>query len=371
MQNDSEKFLEALINAPSPSGFEEPAQLIVQDRMSAYCDSVSSDVHGNVIGVVNPSGKLRVMLAGHVDQIGLMITHITDDGYLYFASIGGVDEAIVPTQRVLVHSASGPVPGVIGKKAIHLMSPEDRKKVSEMKTLFIDIGVSSRKNAEKLVAVSDPVTFVAPYQRLSGDIVAGGGFDDRVGSFVVAETLRLLSTRKPKAAVFGVSTVQEELGLRGARTSAFGIDPHAGIAIDVTFASDYPGAEKATCGEVKLGKGPVLHRGANINSVLGSLMVATARKKRIPFQFAGEPRATGTDANAIQLNRAGVAAALISIPNRYMHTPVEVVSLRDLDNAPRLIAETILAMSEKTDFRPLLAHQSRNKKTASRRREKG
>ena len=359
MQADSEKFLASLINAPSPSGFEEPAQLLVFNRMKSYCDQVSSDVHGNVIGVVNPKGKLRFMLAGHADQIGFMISHITDDGYLYFASIGGVDELIVPTQRVIVHGAAGAVPGVIGKKAIHLMSPDDRKKAPEMKTLFIDIGASSRKEAEKLVSVSDPVTFVAPYAKFNDDIAVGGAFDDRVGSFIVAEALRILSTSKPKAAVFGVSTVQEELGMRGARTSAFGIDPHAGIAIDVTHATDYPGAEKTVGGDVRLGKGPVLHRGANINSVLGSLMVATAKKKRIPYQFAGEPRATGTDANMIQVNRAGVAAALISIPNRYMHTPVEVVSLRDIDNAAKLIAETIMSMSADTDFRPLVAHQAR------------
>lgn len=369
MQSASENFLASLINTPSPSGFEEPAQLLIFERMKGYCDEVTSDVHGNVIGVVNPGGKLRVMLAGHVDQIGLMINHITDDGYIYFSSIGGVDEAIVPTQKVLVHGKSGPVPGVIGKKAIHLMSPEDRKKIPEMKTLFIDIGVSSRKEAEAMVGVSDPITFVAPYQRLARDIALGGGFDDRVGSFIVAETLRLLSTRKPKAAVYGVSTVQEELGLRGARTSAFGIDPHAGIAIDVTHATDYPGSDKNAGGDVRLGRGPVLHRGANINAVLGDLMVTTARKKRIPFQFTGEPRATGTDANSIQLNRAGVAAALISIPNRYMHTPVELVSLSDLENAAKIIAETIMTLTEETDFRPLIAHRERTApKTRGRKR---
>ena len=362
MQSDSVKFLERLINTPSPSGFEEPAQSLIFDRMKSFCNSVSSDVHGNVIGVVNPKGSLRVMLAGHADQIGFMISHVSDDGYLYFAAIGGIDETIVPTQRVLVHSASGPIPGVIGKRAIHLMSAEERKKTPEMKSLFIDIGVSSRKQAEKLVAVGDPITFVAPFQKLEGDVVVGGAFDDRVGAFIVAEALRLLSKRKPRAAVFGVSTVQEELGMRGARTSAFGIDPHAGIAIDVTHATDYPGSDKNAGGDVKLGKGPVMHRGANINSVLGALMVKTAQKKKIPYQFTAEPRATGTDANMIQLNRAGVAAALISIPNRYMHTPVEVVNLNDLDDAARLIAETIMTLDSSADFRPLIAHQARTKK---------
>ena len=363
MRADSEEFLEALINTPSPSGFEEPAQHVVFEHMKKCCDEVTSDVHGNVIGTINPKGKLRVMLAGHVDQIGLMVKYITDEGYIHFAAIGGVDAGIVAAQRVLIHSKNGPVPGVIGKKAIHLITPEDRKKVPEMKKLFIDIGVGSRKEAEKLVSVSDPVTFAAPYKKLARDIVAGGCFDDSVGSFIVVEVMRLLSRRKPKVAIFGVSTVQEEVGLRGARTSAFGIDPHAGIAIDVTHASDYPGADKSTCGEVKLGKGPVLHRGANINSVLGELMVNTAKRKRIPYQFTGEPRSTGTDANVIQLNRAGVAAALVSIPNRYMHTPVEVVSLIDLENAAKLITESIMTLTERTDFRPLRAHRERTKQT--------
>ncbi len=368
MNKTVEKFLADLINTPSPSGFEEPAQILVHDYMKPFCDDLSSDVHGNVIGVINPKARLRVMLAGHVDQIGLMVKHITDDGYIHFGAIGGVDESIVPTQRVILHGAKGPIPGVIGKKPIHLMSPDDRKKVAEMKTLFIDIGVSSRKEAEKLVRISDPITFVAPYQRLAGDIAVGGGFDDRVGSFVVAETLRLLADRKPKVAVFGVSTVQEELGLRGARTSAFGIDPHAGIAIDVTFATDHPGGEKTVAGEVSLGKGPVLHRGGNINAVLGELLVETAKKKKIPYQFTGEPRATGTDANAIQLNRAGVAAALLSIPNRYMHTPVEAIALTDLENAAKLLAETILTLSDKTDFRPLNHHRAKNARTRARKR---
>ena len=363
MQPESVKFLETLINTPSPSGFEEPAQQLVAERMEQFCDRVTSDVHGNVMGVVNPAGadKMRVMLAGHVDQIGLMVQHITEEGYCYFVPIGGIDVPILSCQRVLVHGAQGAVPGVIGKRAVHLMTPEERKKVVELKELYIDIGAGSRKEAGKLVAVGDPVTLVAPFQRLAGETAAAGGFDDRVGSFVVVEALRVLARRKPKVAVYGVSTVQEELGLRGARTSAYAIEPAAGIAVDVTHASDYPGSEKSRSGDVRLGKGPVLHRGANINPVLGQLMVDVARRKKIPWQFCAEPGATGTDANAIQINRAGAAAALVSIPNRYMHTPVEVVSLTDLDDCVRLIAETVLALEEDTDFRPLENHRRRRR----------
>jgi len=193
--------------------------------------------------------------------------------------------------------------------------------------------------------------------RLEGEQVAAAGFDDKVGSFVVAETMRLLSRKKLKVAVYGVSTVQEELGLRGARTSAFGIDPHAGIAVDVDHATDYPDASKAIGGEVTLGKGPVLSRGGNINRVLGDALVSAAKKHKIPHQMSADPRATGTDANAIQISRAGVAAALVGIPNRYMHTTVEVVSLDDLGNAAKLVAALLADMPDRVDFRPLNAHR--------------
>jgi len=359
MQADSFRFLEELMNAPSPSGFEEPAQLVVHDRMKRYADRVETDVHGNVIGILNAGAELRVMLAGHVDQIGLMVKHITKEGYLYFADIGGVDVPVAPTQRVVIHTARGPLAGVIGRKAIHLMDAEERKKVLPIEKLWIDIGVSSKREAEKLVAIGDPMTFVAPMIRLAGDVVVSAGFDDKVGSFVAAETLRLLAGKKLKVAVYAVSTVQEELGLRGARTSAFGIDPQAGIAIDVTHAADYPDAVKAVAGDVSLGKGPVISRGANINRVLGERIVDAAKSRRIPFQMSGDPRATGTDANAIQISRAGVAAALVSIPNRYMHTPVETVSLTDLENCAKMLAATLLEMPAKVDFRPLLAHRGR------------
>jgi len=361
MQRDSERFLEELMNAASPSGFEEPGQSVVFDRMKKYCERVDTDVHGNVIGVLNPKAKLRVMLAGHVDQIGLMVKHITKEGYLHFETIGGVDTGTIPTQRVIIHGPKGPVPGVVGKKAIHLMKPENRKKVDPIEKLWIDIGVSSKAQAEKRVSVGDAVTFVAPMIRLAGDLAASSAFDDKVGAFVVAETLRLLAGKKLKVAVYGVSTVQEELGLRGARTSAYGIDPHAGIAIDVDHATDYPGASKAMGGDVCLGKGPTIARGANINRVLGERIVAAARKRKIPFQMKAEPRATGTDANAIQISRSGVAAALVSIPNRYMHTTVEVVSLKDLENCAKMLAATILDLPASMDFRPLTAHRRRRK----------
>jgi len=351
-QRQAREFLRRLVESPSPSGFEQPAQKLVRARMKDAVDEVRTDVHGNVIGVKNAGAPIRVMLAGHCDEIGLMVTHVDEKGFVYFAGIGGVDPSILPGLRVEIHNERAVVQGVIGKKAIHLMEKDEVGKAMKMKDCWIDIGARDRKDALKAVAIGDPVTVYRKFTELRNDLAAARAFDDRVGAWTVVETMRRIRRMKLRCAVYGVSTVQEELGLRGARTSAFGIDPHVGIAIDVGFASDWPGAEKKVTGEVDCGKGPILHRGGNINPVLARLMEKTARKKRIPFQMQAEPRATGTDANAMQINRAGAAAALVSIPNRYMHTPVEVVSLKDLDNAVALLAATLAEIKPGMSFIP-------------------
>jgi endoglucanase len=355
MNADSVAFLEAVVNAPSPSGFEGPVRRLIAERMDKYCDDVRHDVLGNVIGVLNPKASTRVMLAGHCDEIGLMVTHINGEGFIYFAAVGGHDPMLLTAQRVVIHSSGGPVPGVIGKKPIHLMRHDkDGDKAPKLHELWIDIGAKDKADAEQVVAVGDYITVDASFIRLRNDLACARAFDDRVGAFAVAEAMRLLAKdrSKLKVAVYGAATTQEELGLRGARVSAFGVDPHAGIAVDVGFASDYPTINKAMVGDLALGKGPIVAKGPNINPVLGQMVLDVARKKRIPHQIEGEPRATGTDANAIQMTRAGVAAALISIPNRYMHSPVEMVSLKDVDNTAKLMAQTVLSMKATTDFTP-------------------
>lgn len=352
MNQDSLDFLAKLIGTPSPSGFEWGVQGVLRPRLQQYCDSVRTDVHGNVIGVLNADAPLRIMLSGHCDEIGFMVTHIDDKGFVYFAAVGGVDVGVVIGQRVQIHAAGGPVLGVIGRKPIHLQDPDDKGKSPKIHELWIDIGARNRKDAEKCVSVGDYATVIAGLERMRNNLVAGRGFDDRAGAFVVAETLRKLKGRKLHVAVYAVTSVQEELGLRGAQTSAYGIDPHAGIAVDVGFASDCPGGEPKRTGECVLGKGPTLHRGPNINPVLGRLMEQTAKRKKIPFQITAEPRATGTDANAIQINKAGAAAALLSIPNRYMHTPVEVISLDDLDASSTLLADFLVELKADQTFIP-------------------
>ncbi len=353
MRKKSLEFLKSMLRTPSPSGYEQPVQKIWCGYVKEFAE-VSTDLHGSSIGAMNPKGTPRLMFAGHCDEIGFMVRYIDDKGFLSFGPIGGFDESIIPGRRVLVHAAGGPVPGVIGKTPIHLMKPDDRKKASEIKDLWIDIGAKDKKAAEELVMVGDPVTYVEDFMEMKTGLAVARAFDDRIGSFVVAEALRLLSANRKslKAAVFGVSTVQEELGLRGARTSAFGVDPQIGIATDVTFATDQPGVEKKHVGDIKLGGGPVIARGPNINPRVFELLVDTAKKKKIPYQVEGISRATGTDANAIQVTRAGVAAGLVSIPVRYMHTPVETLDLADAENAARLMAGFAEALTPDMDFTP-------------------
>ena len=354
MRTESLDFLRQLIETPSPSGFEQPAQRLVRHYVAPYADEVRTDVHGNVIAVKNPEGTPRVMLAGHCDQIGMMIQHISEDGYLYFAAVGGIDAAVMAGIPVVVHNERGPVIGVIGRKPIHLLKAEERDKPKlDLSDMFIDIGAKDKEDAQSRAEIGDCATFHLHMDTLMNDLVAGPGFDDKVGSFVVCEALRLIGDRKLGCAVYAVSTVQEELGLRGARTAAFGIDPQVGIAVDVTHGTDYPGCDCKKTGECKLGQGPTIARGPNINPVLRKLMQETATKKKIPWQPEPEPRATGTDANSIQISRAGVATGLVSIPNRYMHTPVEIVHLEDLENAAKLLAETCLKIKSDADFTPL------------------
>jgi len=354
MQKDCFEFLKNMLETPSVSGFEQPIARVIRQRMKRHADEITTDIHGNTIVALNPKGSPRVMLAGHYDQIGLMVKFITDEGFLTFCTVGGFDLTVLPGSRVTIPTRDGMVDGVIGRKPIHLMKPEERTAPKiDIADLWIDIGAKDKAEASKLVSVSDPITYKLGAQRLGKDCITSPALDDKVGVYVVMEALRLLADRKLKCALFAVATVQEEIGLRGARTSCFGIDPLVGIAADVCHASDNPGVDKKVHGDQALGKGPVIERGANINPVLCDLFLDTARKKKIPYQLSASPGATGTDANPIQVSRSSVAAALIGLPNRYMHTQVEVCNLSDLDNAARLIAETVARIDGKMTFIPV------------------
>jgi endoglucanase len=355
MNEEAFDFLTRLVAAPSPSGYEQPAQRVFREYVGRFA-SVSTDVLGNVYGRIDGSGEdlPRVMLVGHSDEIGFQVKYVDDHGFIYFGAIGGVDPHLTPGQRVELHTASGPVAGVVGKRPIHLMEPKDRETVVKLDSQYIDIGAASRKEAEALVRVGDPVTFACGLQRLQGERVTSRGFDDKAGSFVVAEVLRRVAAEAAPLGIdlCGVSSVQEEVGLRGGTTSSYTVNPDIGICVEVDFCTDQPDVERKHNGDVGLGKGPILPRGANINPALFELLADTARQEGIPVQFTGIPRATGTDANVMQISRGGVATALVKIPLRYMHTPVEVLSLGDLDHAVNLLTAVLRRITTKDAFIP-------------------
>lgn len=354
MTDQDFQFFKELVEAPSPSGFEQPAQRVIRRALDGVADELRTDVLGNVIATINgPAGAPRLMLAGHCDEIGFMVKYIDERGFLFFAPIGGIDAHLVPGQRVTVHAAGGPLPGVVGRRPIHQMETAERDKVMPFKHQFIDIGCADKAAAQDLVAIGDPVTFAVGVEKLQGSLITSRAFDDKIGAFVVAQVLREVRRRgDQQVTVIGVSTVQEEVGLRGGTASAYGVNPDLGIAVEVGFASDYPDADHKHAGEIRLGQGPIIARGPNINPALFELLTATARDEGIPFQVMGIPRASGTDANVMQLSRGGVATALISVPLRYMHTPVEVLDLDDLQRTVQLLAALCARIAPESSFIP-------------------
>ena len=351
--NSSElQFLKDLLQSPSPSGFERPVQDVVRRYAGAFANEVRTDWHGNVIVSVNPTGSPRIMLAGHCDQIGLLVKHIDDKGFLWVHAIGGWDPQVLIGQDVQVWTKNGPVAGVIARKPIHLQSPEDRKVVPEIKNLWVDIAVRDGEEARSLVSIGDPITVVLGYRELRNGLACAPGMDNKVGAWTVISAAERVSRQNPKAAIFAVSTVQEEIGLRGVQTSAHQIDPQLGIVVDVTHATDCPTIDENQYGRVKLGKGPVIYRGPNVNPIVFEQLVAQAGLSEMPIQINGLAVAASNDAAQLQLTRGGVATGLVCIPNRYMHSPVEVVSLDDLNNAAELIARFCLSVDSQSDFTP-------------------
>ena len=356
MDDRSHAFLAQLLLTPSPSGFEQPVQRLVREWAAPFADDVRTDAHGNVFAGRYPPGRPadapRVLLAGHCDQIGLMVQHVEENGFLYVQPIGGWDMQVLLGSPLTVWGKAGPVAGVIARRAVHLMTPEEKNKVPGFADVWVDVGAKDRADAEAVARPGDPVTFTLGLRELRNRLVTAPGLDDKVGLWVVLEAVRHLHGRTLAAAVTAVSTVAEEVGLRGAHTATYAVHPHVGVAVDVCHATDTPGTDKKTQGEVKLGAGPCLYRGPNINPRVFDKLEATATQHGIPVQVRGAPRATGTDANAIQISRGGVAAGLVGIPQRYMHTAVEVVHLDDLVHAAKLLAEFCAAVGPGDDWTP-------------------
>jgi putative aminopeptidase FrvX len=344
-------FLKKLLDTPGPSGFETAPAAVWREEASAFAE-VSGDVHGNSIAVVNQNGSPTIMLAGHIDEIGVIVTYIDDEGFVYIGPIGGWDPQVLVAQRIRFAGRDGDVLGVVGKKPIHLIKPDEREKASKMTDLWVDIGATSKTQALAMLAIGDPGVIDSRTIDLPNDRIVSRSIDDRIGAFVVLEALRRYAADPGDARVVAVATTQEEIAYHGggAKVGASKVDPAMAIVVDVTFATDHPSIEKKEIGEHKIGGGPVLTRGSIVSPVVFRLLRDTAESLRMPYSVHAAGRDTRTDAHAIHLARDGVATALLSVPNRYMHSPNDMVSLVDLDRAATLIAAACKAVTTDTDF---------------------
>ncbi len=354
-QEGTPQVLLDLLCARGPSGYETAPAAVWREAASAFAE-VSTDVLGSPLARVAPKhgfeqGARRLLVVGHIDEIGLIVTHIDDDGYLWFGPVGGWDAQILVGQRVAVNTRAGRVPGVVGKKPIHLLREEDRKKVAEVRDLHIDIGARDGADARERVRVGDVAVIEAdPVELPNGRLIARA-LDNRLGSFVALEAARLVAAAGgAEWELAAVAVAQEEVTFGGSRTSAFSLEPHAAIVIDVTHATDAPGIEVKEIGKHELGSGPVLSRGSTLHPQLFELLYETAEEEQIPFTVDATGCATGTDADAVHSSRAGVPTALVSIPIRYMHSPVELVQLDDVHACARLVAAVALRLDTETFF---------------------
>jgi endoglucanase len=356
MNDRSLAFLRRLLDAPGPSGFESAPARVWRDEAMTFADDVSHDVVGTSFARVKPASASeqapKVLLAGHVDEIGFIVTHVDSDGFLWFAPLGGWDDQVVVGQRVRVLAQGGPVVGVVGKKAAHLLKEEDRQRPTRLNEMWIDIGAGSREDALRRVEIGDPAVIDSQFLTIDGDLCVSRSMDNRVGAFVALEAARLVAENPGAADLYAIATTQEETTFGGAYTASFAHGSTVAIAIDVTHATDYPGADKKQDDEVKLGGGPVLGRGVTINDGVFAGLRDAARRLEIGFAVQATGKSSGTDADAMIRTGAGTATGVVSIPNRYMHSPNEMVSLSDLEAAARVIAEFVRAVTPESDFRP-------------------
>jgi putative aminopeptidase FrvX len=352
MLNDSAvAFLKRLLDTPGPSGYESAPAAIWREEARGFAE-VSGDVAGNSIAVVNPGGSPTIMLAGHIDEIGVIVAHIDDEGFAYVQGIGGWDPQVLVGQRIRFLGRDGPVYGVIGKKPIHLLKSSDKEKASKMTDLWVDIGAAGKEEARRHINVGDAGVIDARTIDLPNNRIVSRSIDDRIGAFIALEAARRYAERPGAARVVAAATTQEEIASLGggALICASRVAADMAIVIDVTFATDHPGLEKKEVGDHALGSGPVLTRGSLISPVVYALLRNAAEAGGIPFTTQAAARGTGTDADAIHIARQGIATGLVSVPNRYMHSPNEMVSLEDLDRAATLIAECCRLVDQQTDF---------------------
>ena len=345
--------LRSLLTAPGPSGYEKEAARVFADAASEFGAEVSTDVMGTVTARVAGTGDgPRLAVVGHIDEIGLLVSHIDDKGFLWFIGVGGWDPVILVGQRVEVLTAAGRIPGVVGKKPIHLIEGDERKQAPELKGLHIDIGAKDGDEAKKLVRIGDVAVIAGEPVELPNDRVVSRSMDNRLGAYVAYEAARLVSEDGgAPGEVVAVAAVQEEINLAGAATTAYSLRPDVAIVVDVTFATDAPGIEAKTLGEAPFGSGPAIGRGSTLHPAVYERLVGAAEAASIPYTVSPSARYTGTDADAIHLTRAGIATGVVSIPLRYMHSPVEMVQLDDVAHVAKLVAEFAKGLEPGTSFR--------------------
>lgn len=350
---ESLAFLETLVNTPSPTGYETRGQRIWLDRVSAWADETHHDAYGNCVAVLNKGGSPRIMLAAHADEIAMAVNYVTQEGYVHVRKMGGINPAITRAQRAIVHTRKGAILGVFGSVAPHLTRGEDNLKEPKIHDLFLDIGAANREDAMSLVQIGDPITLKDRFERMRGDLAIARAFDNRIGTWAVAETLRLVKESRTAfaAEVCAVSNVQEEVGLFGARQIAYSLKPDVALVVDVTHATDYPTIDQRQHGDIKVGRGPAItHGGCNHTAVVARIE-EVAIQENIPVQHEAMSATSGTDADVIFWTRGGIPCGLISLPNRYMHSPVEVVSLKDLEAIPRLMAAFVHSVKSGEEFK--------------------
>ncbi len=353
MREASLEFLRRLLNTPSPSGHETRGQRVWLDYVTPLAEETFSDAYGNAVAIFNKGGAPRLMLCGHADEIAMTVTYIDPEGFIYVRNLGGVDPAITKAQRVTIHSRQGPVKGVVGNVAPHLKKGDKDQKPPKMHDLFIDIGAANREAAFQRVRVGDPITLSDEFELLRDDLAVARAFDNRVGTFAVAETLRLLveSGEKIDAEISLVSNIMEEVGLLGARQIAYTIKPDVALVVDVTHATDVPTINRAQHGDIRIGLGPTITHGGCNHPAVVERIETVAKAEGIPLQHEAMSATSGTDTDVIFWTRGGIPSGLISLPNRYMHSPVEVVSLKDLEWIPKLMAAFARSLKRGEEFK--------------------
>ena len=343
--------LQRLLTAPGPSGYETAPAIVWREAADAFAD-VTADTLGSSVARVKGTGDGPLLaIIGHIDEIGLVVTHVDDSGFLYFAGIGGWDPQILVGQRVEVITQEGSLPGVLGKKPIHLLKEEDRKQVAKIKDLHIDIGATDADDARARVRIGDVAVISGDPIELPNDRVASRSMDNRLGAYIAYEAARLVAEAGGAPGdVAAVAAVQEEITFAGARTSAYALDPAVAIVVDVTHATDAPGIDVKELGKHEFGSGAVIDRGSTINPMVFELLHAAAEAEGIPFTVEAHAGRTGTDADAVHLSRSGVPTGVVSIPLRYMHSPVEMVQLSDVEACAKLIAAFALRLDPAISF---------------------